>query len=204
MRRVAITRSRALRGASLLAAASTAAVALASDVGVPVDIVDRREHYEVQATDAVGLGREMAQRGPQHPTGRRAWAYTMWELRARYAVEPGDGGCRLMGPAVVLEVTTTLPHWRPAAPTRARLRSTWQRMLANAASHEATHREHAVDAARSAALEIARVDARESCAQVEGGVRAALRRASAEAARRSRLFDQQTDYGRRGGVRLGD
>ena len=34
--------------------------AFAMEAGVPVDVVDRREHYEVQAVDAAGLGREMA------------------------------------------------------------------------------------------------------------------------------------------------
>lgn len=195
---------RAMPGLGCGLAVAVAAAAGIDAAAVPVDVIDRREHYEVRAVDAQGLGREMAERGPQHPTGRRAWAYTAWELRARYAVEAGAGTCRLLDPAVVLEVATTLPHWRPKSPVRSRLRSSWQRMLGKASAHEAVHRAHAVDAARAAAVEIAAITPGATCADTERQVRMALRRARAEATRRSRLFDQQTDYGRRDGVRLAD
>jgi predicted secreted Zn-dependent protease len=113
-------------------------------------------------------------------------------------------GCRLLDPAVVLEVTTTLPHWRPASPAPARLRTSWSRMVARAGEHEAEHRRHAVDAAQAAAVEMAGVTTGGDCADIERRVRVVLRRASHAAARRSRAFDAATDYGRRAGVRLVD
>lgn len=197
--------SRTAAGVAVLVSVATAAHSTkAAPVGVPVDVIDKRVHYEVQANDAAGLAAEMAERGPQHPTGRRAWAYTAWELRARYAVEPGASRCRLLDPAVVLEVTTTLPHWRPSRPVRTRLRASWTRMLAKAGEHEATHRQHAIDAARAAAVDIAAIREHGDCAGVERRVRDALRRANNAATRASRQFDAATDFGSRAGVRLVD
>lgn len=183
----------------------SARAAEASYVGaVPVERIERRLHYIVNAADAPGLAREMAERGPQHPTGRRAWAYTAWELRSRYALEREGRNCRLLDPAVVLEVRTTLPRWEPKAVASSRLRSSWRRMLDRATAHEEEHRLHALDAARAAAIAIAAVPDRGDCRAIEAQVRAALRRASAEAMRRSRVFDRTTDYGRLQGVRLAD
>ena len=171
---------------------------------VPVDRVERDLHYTVRGSDAAALAREMAELGPQHPTGRRAWAYTAWELRSRYALELDGRNCRLLDPTVVLEVRTTLPRWEPKAVVTSRLRSNWRRMLVKAAEHERMHRRHAMDAADAAAAAIARVPATGECAALEGQMRSALRRASAAAARRGRLYDRDTDYGRLQGVRLGD
>ena len=199
-----------MRRATVLPLAASACVlsslltASAAAAGVPVEIVDRHEQYDVRASDAAGLVREMAERGPQHPTGRRAWAYTAWELRARYAIEPSKGECRLVDPAVVVEIVTTLPHWRPVRPASSRLRASWPRMLAKAAEHEAVHRAHGIDAARVAARELADLRAAPRCADIERQVRATIRRASHDAMRRSRAFDAATDYGRRAGVRLTD
>lgn len=188
----------------VFASSGLATAGAADGEGVPVEIIDRQEQYDVRASDAAGLVREMAERGPQHPTGRRAWAYTAWELRARYAVEAGRDGCRLLDPAVVIEVATTLPQWRPGRPASARLRSSWTRMLRKAAEHEAVHRSHGLEAARAAALELAGIAHAPRCANLERRVREAIRRASHDAMRRSRAFDAATDYGRRAGVRLSD
>lgn len=176
----------------LLALAAAAPAARAGD-GVAVEVIDRQAPYGVRATDAAGLAREMAERGPQHPTGRRAWAYTAWAMRARYAVERTAAGCRLVEPTIVLDVSTTLPHWRPSAPARASLKSAWKRMLDQASAHEAAHRGHGIDAANAAAADIGRIGPGPDCADVERRVRAALRRASAEATRRGRAFDRDTD-----------
>lgn len=192
----------------LVAVLGTAIISGASDPalpsGVPVEIVDVAASYTVDAVDAEGLVREMAERGPQHPTGRRAWAYTAWSLRARYVIEPAPTGCRLLDPAVVLDVTTTLPRWQPRSRPSRRLRSGWDRMLRKARAHEAEHRRHAVDAANDAAAQITTIRTGGACADLERSVRSALRKASTAAAQRSRVFDRDTDYGRGQGVGLAD
>lgn len=185
-------------------AAGAATATHAVPAAVPLDVVDRTEHYRLQATDGPGLWREVVERGPQHPTGRRALAYTAWELGARYATRADPDGCRLLDARVRLEVVTTLPDWRPAGPTGGRLRGNWRRMLAHASAHEAEHRRHALDAARAAAVAIAAIAAGPGCAEVERRVRATLRHATGEAERRSRRFDRETDHGRRGRVPLAD
>lgn len=171
---------------------------------VPVEIVERSAHYAVHGSDGNALAREMAERGPQHPTWRRAWACTAWELRSRYALERDGRPCRLLEPAVVLDVVTTMPRWEPKGVVPMRLRASWRRMLDKAADHEREHRRHGVDAAQAAALALAAVPASGDCALIERQVRSAIRRASSDALRRSRIFDRETDYGRLGGVRLGD
>ncbi len=171
---------------------------------VPVEIVERSAQYLVHGHDGNALAREMAERGPQHPTGRRAWAYTAWELRSRYALERDGRHCRLLEPTVVLDVVTTMPRWEPKGVVPMRLRATWLRMLDKAADHERVHRRHGVEAAHAAAAALAAVPASGDCALIERQVRSALRRASSDALRRSRIFDRETDYGRLGGVRLGD
>jgi hypothetical protein len=66
------------------------------------------------------------------------------------------------------------------------------------------HRAHGIDAARAAAVDLARIQPAPRCAELERRVRDAIRRANHEATRRGREFDAATDYGRRAGVRLAD
>lgn len=169
---------------------------------MPVHVTDRTEYYVVRGADAATLVREMAERGPQHPTGRRAWAYTAWELRSRYALERHGRACRLLDPEIVLDVTVTLPRWEPQAPAPARLRSAWRRMLDKATAHERVHRLHGIEAAHAAAAAVADVPATGDCSDLERRLRSAVRRAIGAATQRSRVFDRETDYGRRAGVRL--
>lgn len=189
--------------ASVACAAALAGIGPSGANGrVPVEINDRAETYLLRATGVRGLAAEIEERGPQHPTGRRAWAYTGWTLDARYATEAGRTGCRLVEPTLVLVVVTTLPDWRPKGPPTRGLRAQWSRMLGKARAHEAVHRDHAVAAAHAAAAELATIETGPSCSDLERRVRSALRRAIAEAGRESREFDRRTDYGRREGVGL--
>ena len=112
------------------------------------------------------------------------------------------GTCRLVEPKLVLDVVTTLPDWRPRGPPTRGLRAQWGRMLGRARAHEAVHRDHAVTAAHAAAAELATIEPGPSCSDVERRVRSALRRTIGDASRRSRIFDRETDYGRRAGVGL--
>lgn len=190
--------------AALIVATAVAVAEPMTARDVPVEVIDRASTYEVTADNAVELTHEMAERGPQHPTGRRAWAYTSWELRANYTLEQSRGRCRLADATVLLEVDTTLPSWTPRHPPRAALRLAWRRMLESAREHERVHRLHAVEAAGAAASALTNAGEASTCAGVEKRVRTALRRASDDAAAKSRQFDRDTDYGRRAGVRLGD
>lgn len=172
--------------------------------GVPVQRIEHGLHYVVTGSSATILARQMTERGPRHPSGRQAWAYTAWELRARYTLVARDGGCKLVDPTVLLEVWTTLPRWEPRRTPASGLLRSWQRMLDRAAGHEQEHRRHALDAAQVAATAIANLPARAECHAIDAQVHSALRRARAEATHRSGVFDRETDYGRLQGVRLAD
>lgn len=186
------------------AAAGLAAVTLQADAQgpVPVEVVDRDQTYAVDANSAEGLAAQMAERGPQHPFGRRAWAYTAWELRAPYTLERGKAACRIGETRVVLVVTITLPAWTPHRPAPHTLRSAWARMRRKAGEHEAVHRTHGIEAAHDAASRIAAIEPDGNCITLERAVRSALRAAIRAAGDRSRAFDLETNYGQRQGVRL--
>ncbi|WP_460833494.1 DUF922 domain-containing protein [Lysobacter humi (ex Lee et al. 2017)] len=172
--------------------------ATAGDAGIDVD--ERIETYDVDGGDATTLTRQMAERGPLHQ-GRRAWAYTAWEVRSRYTPVAGIAGCRIESPRVRVEIVTTLPRWTAtnAAP---RLRARWTRLVANLVEHEDVHRQHALDAADGAQAALEALPAERDCELAALRAQEALRAQVQLAKRRSYEFDRATKFGTRAGVRL--
>lgn len=190
---------------AVLAAVTTAAALTTVDAGVglsvpavPVQIEDIHATYVVRGEDAPTLTAEMTTYGPQHPTGRRAWAYTAWEVSTRYELDAGTGGCTLSQPRVSVQVSTTLPQWTPTRRPGQRLRRAWRRLLVQLEAHEAEHRRHALTAARATAEGLAALPAMPDCRSLERQARLVLRRAVAAAGRESRAFDRATDFGAKG------
>lgn len=168
-----------------------------------IEVIDRTEYYEVRGNTADGLARDMAAKGPQHPTGRRAWGYTDWRVNSTYVLVPRDRGCELGDVRVQLTVVTTLPRWVPSGvPAHPRLKRDWTRLLARIAEHEDTHRAHGLEAAALAEQRIASIPLQKDCATAEKSARRALRVSVLELTAVSRAFDRETDFGRRQGVGL--
>lgn len=187
--------------AALMAAAAIGAT-IPATAATPVDVEDVDRTYVLRGWDGVALVREMTRSGPQHPTGRRSWAYTAWEVATRYDLVAGDGGCALQSPRVRIRVETTLPVWTPDGRPDWRLRSAWSRMYDQLVRHEAEHRRHGLAAAQATADGLERLGTMPDCRTVEREARRVLRHAVTAAGRESRAFDRTTDYGAGNRVRL--
>lgn len=161
----------------------------------PVEVEDVHRSYTLVGGDAVTLTHEMARLGPQHPTGRRAWAYTAWEVSARYELDVRDGACALTAPRVFVRIETTLPEWKPQHEPGGRLRRAWEKLLGRLAEHEAEHRRHALGAAKATAAGLGRLPPMPDCHAVERQARRVLRQSVAAASRESRAFDRETNFG---------
>ena len=181
-----------------LVAMTASAVALAQDI----EIKERTVYYAVQGTSASQLGAQMATRGPADRFGRRAWGFTAWEVRTTYALTPTDRGCVIEQPHAHVDIVTTLPVWRKSAGASWPLRSRWRKMLVSLIRHEATHREHALLAARTATAELERTPVQPTCGDAETRARQVLRAAVLQSRRLSLEFDRDTRHGARQGVRL--
>ena len=165
-----------------------------------VEIRDRIEFYEVQGSTAYELAAGMARWGPQQPSGRRAWAFTAWELRSTYELVAGADGCRLAGIGVTLDVVTTLPQWRAEGRPSWQLRARWQRMMSSIRKHEEVHKAHALDAARRTAASLATLPVQPECSNAERHARSMLAHEVKRARQLSRTFDHATDFGAHEGV----
>lgn len=185
-----------------LVMAVVAALGSAAASARAVEVVDRTTRYELVGHDEAALAVGLARLGPRTPTGRRSWAYTSWELSHQYSLKPVKGGCRVEQPSVRIEIETTLPSWTPTGAVAPSLRVRWRRMMDALVRHEAIHREHGLDAARQVAEDLHNLAIQSDCRGAERAAQRLLRRAVAEAGRRSRAFDRETQFGARDGVGL--
>jgi len=188
-------------------ALALAALAKVEAVAAPsvsqVNVVDRAEHFQLDARTRDALIQQLWSRGPRHESGRHAWGFTSWEFDIKYVLEPAGVGCSVAAPAVRLNVITILPDWRPSGRVSVGLSSEWARMLGRLQAHEATHREQGVAAASRLARELTGDERFPDCAVAERVLKRMVRAAVRDATLEGRRFDRRTNYGARAGVRLG-
>lgn len=162
-----------------------------------IDIRQSVRYYEVQALTAHGLLDEIRRYGPLHEDdGERGAGHTRSGFRWSYDLATQDADhCTLDTVRVGLEMTITLPRWRPAQPPPTRLAARWSAYASALAAHERHHRDLAIETAvaiRDALTALPPLP----CAAAGLRVDAATARILATMARRNRDFDQRSRHAR--------
>lgn len=171
--------------------------ALASDVqptahAVPSLSANTMEHfYDVSRWSLKELMVPTTDSADRHP----AAGLTSVELTLRRQLLQTPGGCRAIELGVVIEITITMPRWAGRAED---MPHGMQAALAHLRAHEQVHRDHAVDAGASLAKALATLPLDETCARLGQIINRQLQRQMFRLRLRSDMFDQITDFGRRG------
>lgn len=167
-----------------------------------IEIADRVEHYRVEGATARELTEQMQHRGPLNDVGQRANGLTHWQIEWTHASEMSDGACHLTALKVHIEVVTTLPQWQPPLQVKPSLIRQWEKFLIKLQQHEATHREHGLQAATAVREAVQAISPQVDCHLLERAIARAGRKEIRRYAIESRRYDTLTNFGFKEGVRL--
>src|SRR5256884_8262639 len=103
-------------------------------------IVATEQYYDIDGSSAGALRNQINRLGPKDESGESKDALTVWSVESAYAAAQRGDSCVLRDVKVTLEVTVTLPRWKPPATATAQLVRTWQTYLKAVRVHEAGHR----------------------------------------------------------------
>lgn len=169
------------------------AIALAQD---PPRIVERIIHYDVTGHTAETLRAELA-RGIEREDIERppSPAITESRIELRYRLERREDGCRIGELQVALDLTITLPQWRPAQAAEKGLSERWASLYDALVKHEAGHRRHAVEAAEALHSQLLGLPAAADCPRLERTIEAMHRKVISRLSMRDLFYDQSTGHG---------
>ena len=165
-------------------------------------IAAREQYYDIDGSSAGALRNQINRLGPKDESGKSKDALTVWSVESAYAATQRGDSCVLRDVKVTLDVTVTLPRWKPPATATAQLVRTWQAYLKAVRVHEAGHRTIAERNAREvmAALTTLRGT---NCDKLLGDASNTVERIVADGRARNRAYDVQTQHGQTQGVELG-
>lgn len=150
------------------------------------------EHfYDVSRWSLKELMVPSADAADRHP----AAGLTSVELTLRKSLLQTDKGCRALELGIVIEIIITMPRWAGRAED---MPQGMQVALAHLRAHEQVHRDHAVEAGAGLAKALSTLPLDQNCAQLGQFISRHLERQMFRLRLRSDMFDQMTDFGRRG------
>lgn len=167
-----------------------------------IEITDHVEHYRIEGTTARELSVQMQQLGPRNDLGQRANGLTRWQVEWSHASEVSSGACRLTSMKVSISVVTTLPQWQPPRQAQPALVRQWEQFLVKLQQHEATHRQHGLQAAEAVRETVQAVPPQADCHALERAIASAGRKEVRRYVAESRKYDALTNFGLKEGVRL--
>jgi len=183
----------------LVVATAGAGGAVAAPAGDGLQILERVEYYDLDATDADGLVAQLAAHRPKGPS-RIADALAEIRLEARH--EPGrvPAGCRPQRLRVEVEIVVSLPRWTRRPPVVNPLVERWTRMIAGLRRHEEGHRDHARHSAERLYEQLLALPPQPTCAAMKRLVDATVQRAAIRLQLQGDIYDQQTRHGHNQGA----
>src|SRR5256885_7729881 len=103
-------------------------------------IAAREQYYDIDGSSAGALRNQINRLGPKDESGESKDALTVWSVESAYAAAQRGDSCVLRDVKVTLNVSVTLPRWKPPATATADVRKKWQAYLTALRLHEAGHR----------------------------------------------------------------
>lgn len=132
---------------------------------------------------------------PGEPLGHPAAGLTRTELSLRKQLLELPQGCRAVELAIIIQIRITMPRWSGLAERKP---EDMEAALAHLRAHEHVHRDDAVAAGAKLQQTLQRLPLDLSCARLERVIDLQLQRRIVHLRMRGDVFDQLTDYGRRG------
>jgi predicted secreted Zn-dependent protease len=130
----------------------------------PVPVSLKYSYYPIQGMSDTELRSQMTQRGPLDTLeGRRYDANTTWVVKWSYTYKFVGNRCAIDSVKTHVEVTYTLPQWKPAPGTSPSLVAEWNHYLGALHMHEDGHRDHGVAAAQDVMKKLKQMPPAASC-----------------------------------------
>ena len=165
-------------------------------------IVASEQFYDIDGSSAGALRNQISRLGPKDETGTSHDALTVWSLEWTYGTAQRGDSCALRDVKVSLNVSVTLPRWKPPATATAELLKTWRAYLKAVRLHEAGHRTIAERNAREVMTALSALRGT-SCGRVSDEATRTAEQIVADGRARNRAYDVQTKHGQTQGVELG-
>jgi predicted secreted Zn-dependent protease len=167
----------------------------------PITITGHEQFYDIDGASAGALRDQIHRLGPKDESGESRDALTVWELEWTYRDAPAADNCAVSDVRVTLDVTVTLPRWKPPATAATGLSAAWRTYLERVRLHEGGHRTIAERNARAlfAALGPLRAP---NCDALHSLVSRTAEEIVADGRARNRAYDVQTKHGQTQGVAL--
>ena len=165
-------------------------------------IVASEQYYDIDGSSAGALRNQISRLGPKDESGKSQDALTVWSLEWVYGTARRGDSCVLRDVKVTLNVSVTLPRWKPPAMATAQLLKTWQAYLKAVRLHEAGHRTIAERNAREVMAALTPLRGA-NCDKLSDEATRAAERIVADGRARNRAYDIETKHGLTQGVELG-
>ena len=180
-------------------AADSAALARAA---LRASISTREQYYDIDGSSAGALRNQIRRLGPKDESGTSQDALTVWNLEWGYGTVQRGDSCVLRNVKVTLDLSVTLPRWKPPATATPGLVKTWQSYLKAVRLHEAGHRAIAERNAREVMAALTPLRGT-NCDKLSGDATRLAEQIVADGRARNRAYDVQTKHGQTQGVELG-
>src|SRR3989442_1441499 len=165
-------------------------------------ITAREQYYDIDGSSAGALRNQISRLGPKDESGTSHDALTVWSLEWTYGTAQRADSCALRDVKVTLNVSVTLPRWKPPPTATAELLKTWQAYLKAVRLHEAGHRTIAERNAREVMAALTALRGA-SCQRLSDEATRTAEQIVADGRARNRAYDVQTRHGQAQGVELG-
>ncbi len=164
-------------------------------------ITAREQYYDIDGSSAGALRNQISRLGPKDESGKSQDALTVWSIEWGYGTAQRDDSCVLRDVKVTLNVSVTLPRWKPPATATADVRKKWQAYLTAVRLHEAGHRTIAERNAREVMAALTPLRGA-TCDKLSDEATRTAERIVADGRARNRAYDIQTKHGQTQGVEL--
>ncbi len=161
----------------------------------------REQYYDIDGSSAGALRNQIRRLGPKDESGKSQDALTVWNLEWGYGTVQRGDSCVLRDVKVTLDVSMTLPRWKPPATASPGLLKTWQAYLKAVRLHEAGHRTIAERNAREVMAALTPLRGT-NCDKLSGDATRLAEQIVADGRARNRAYDIQTKHGQTQGVEL--
>jgi predicted secreted Zn-dependent protease len=162
----------------------------------------REQYYDIDGSSAGALRNQISRLGPRDESGKSQDALSVWSIEWGFGTAQQGDSCVLRGVKVTLDVSVTLPRWKPPATATAQLVKRWQTYLKAVRLHEAGHRTIAERNAREVMVALTPLRGT-SCDKLADEATRTAERIVADGRARNRAYDVETKHGETQGVELG-
>ena len=165
-------------------------------------IAATEQYYDIDGSSAGALRDQINRLGPKDESGKPRDALTVWSIEWGYATTSRPDGCVLRDVKVSLNVTVTLPRWKPPATASPEVVKAWQSYVKAVRVHEAGHRAIAERNARDVFAALTPLRGM-NCDLLSDEASRTAERIVADGRARNRAYDVETKHGQTQGVVLG-